>query len=453
MFKALLLALLILQSNCLFAQDKKYSKDILVPDYGTIPAKGEVRIDPNTGTRITRITDATEFDNTDDLLIAYSRYTPENSDGDLIIAFGSNSTSSWVVDRHSGKIIQQLRHLNNKSIGEYHEVRWDTSGKHPNRVYYHHGMKFYSIDDVTTNKEPRLIKDFTDFSPDSEIIYNDAEGDSSNDSDHWVWMAAKYNGKAYEINAFIHYQISTDKVDILKPSDLRDTNLNHYSNQRIFSKPNMVEVSPLGTGIVLHYGRCWGDEEYGQRPKDKGTWFDGPHLWPIDFNTSKKEPFRISIDQTHSGWAFDNDGNEIFVSQNNRTDKIDAVNISKGINAYNTRKEIASHRDMGWSNGFHFGKMPISMLNWVFISTYSNINHKTHKEDWAADQFLLIEITSDKLAQKIVRISPNYNKYDGKYRDEAAAAINLEGNRIYSTSNWGGLLNHREIFMFEISPE
>ncbi len=65
------------------------SRDIITPSLGTsVPEKGEARIDPVTGVRITRLTDASELSGTQDALIVYSRYSPENSTGNLFLAFG-----------------------------------------------------------------------------------------------------------------------------------------------------------------------------------------------------------------------------------------------------------------------------------------------------------------------------------------------------------------------------
>ena len=428
-------------------------KNIIEPDFGaTAPVKGESRIDPTTGAKITRLTDASEMPGTDDALIVYSRYSPENSSGQYVLSFGTNSTSAWVIDRESTNIIRKLLHTGNKEIGEVHEIRWDTSGAHPNRVYYRYNLALYMINDVTAETiQSTLIKDFASVIPASSTkIYNDVEGDSSNDSDHWAFMAAHYNGVTYVVDAFVHYQISTDTTHTLTPADLAGTSLNHYASEASFPRPNMVEVSPLGTGIILHYGRSWGDSNYGVRSDDIGTWFDGAHIWPLDFDHSQQEPVKISIGETHSGWAFDEEGKELFISQNNRTDQLDAIYVSGNNSGYENRIEMATHSDFGWSNGFHYGKMPTSKPGWVFINTYSNINNQYHDTDWGADQLILMELKPKSENPTAWRISPNYNKYDGNYRDEAPAAINLLGNRIYVSTNWGGELNNREVFLFEL---
>lgn len=422
------------------------NKSVILPVYPPLPKQNESIIEPTTGLKLTRLTDSSKLDGTKDAFVSYSRYTPENSAGNLFLAFGSNSYTSWVIDRNTGKTVTELLKPNGKTIGEYHEVRWDNTGEHPNRVYYRDGMRLMQIDDIyNVRATTSIIKDFSKQFPNSTLIYNDVEGDSSDDSDHWAFMAAHYNGKTNVVDAFIHYQISTDTTHSLTPKQLANTPLKHYAERETFVRPNMVEISPNGDGIVIHYSRAWGDEEYGNRHRDRNTWFDGAYLWPLDFDTEKKEPRKISVTSSHSGWSWDTKGESYFVSQNNRTDYIEAIPTSK----YKRSILIGSHKDMGWSNGFHFAKMPKSTPNWSLVSTYGLGDPK---EEWALHQIFLLELKSIFKNNRILRVGPTYNHFDGDYRDEAIAAINLLGNRIYFSSNWGGKIKHREIFMYEL-PE
>jgi hypothetical protein len=429
------------------------NKNVILSDFGANPpVKGESRIDPTTGAKITRLTDANEMSGTADALIVYSRYTPENSSGQYVLSFGANSTSVWLIDRASTQVVRKILHTGNKEIGEVHEIRWDTTGAHPNRIYYRYNLGLYMIDDVAAaTLQTTLIKDFTGLVPAAATkIYNDVEGDSSNDNDHWAFMAAHYNGTTYVVDAFVHYQISQDHTDILLPSDLAGTPLAHYATEGTLPRPNMVEISPLGTGIILHYGRAWGDASYGSRSTDIGTWFDGAHMWPLNFDHTQTTPVKVSVGETHSGWAFDDAGRELFISQNNRTDKLDAIYVNGANAGYDNRIEVASHSDFGWSNGFHYGKMPASKKGWIFINTYANAGNAASSTDWAANQLLLMQLKPESANPVVWRISPNYNRYTGNYRDEAPAAINLQGNRIYVSNNWGGNLPNREIFVFEL---
>lgn len=293
---------------------------------------------------------------------------------------------------------------------------------------------------------------------------NDVEADSSLENDYWGWMATYYDhsDQKTKVDGYISYQISTNTVYTLKPDDLADTNLAAEVGKDVFTyRPNMVEIAPNGTNFVMHHGRKWDDSVYDGNGKDWiGTWYDGPYLWPLDFDFNRQAPVKISVGETHSGWAFDKDGREMFISQNNRTDMLDAI-YTKGDNAgYDNRVEIARHDDLGWSTGFHYGKMPASKKGWVFVNTYANTNKPTHGSDWAVDQLLMVELkaleNSDALnpqSAKIWRIAPNYNLYDGNYRDEAPAAINTFGNRIYLTTNWGGELPNREVFVIELPDD
>jgi hypothetical protein len=429
------------------------TRDIILPDFGSSPPiKGETRINHTTGAKITRLTDVSELDGTDDALIVYSRYSPENTSGDYFLVFGSNSTTSWVVSRKTGNLVNKLYSDKRKTIGEKHEVRWDLSGKHPNRVYYRDGMGFYKIDDVTQSSPvATLLKDFSNDVPNAIKIYNDVEGDSSNDSDHWAFMAAHYDGITYVVDAFIHYQVSTNTTHTMFPADLAGSNLDSEKDKEHFTfRPNMVEISPLGTGFVIHSGRKWDDSSYGGKGKDYiGTLFDGPHLWPLDFDISKKAPVKISVGETHSGWAFDEHGREMFISQNNRTDDLDAIYITGNNSGYDKRVKVAKHKDFGWIS-FHYGKMPISKKGWIFINTYSNASKKNYGKTWGVDQLIMMQLKPKGENPIVWRINPNYNLYDGNYRDEAPAAINYIGNRIYLTTNWGSHSNSREVYSIEL---
>ena len=426
------------------------SRDMILPSFGdTPPNKGESRLDPTTGAKITRLTDVSDLNGTDSALIVYSRYSPENTSGEYFLVFGDDSHTSWVINRETGNITNQLRGSNSKTIGEVHEVRWDLSGNHPNRIYYRYDMKFYKIDDVASSEStPILLKDFSDLVPGAGSIRNDVEGDSSNDSDHWAFMATHYDEDEKEtfVDAFIHYQISTGATHILTPSDLAGSNLDIEKDKTAFTyRPNMVEVSPLGTGIIIHTGRRWGEPN-----PYIGTWFDGPHLWPLNFDYNEQVPIKVSIDETHSGWSFDEGGREMFISQNNRTDDLDAVYIEGANAGYANRMIASTHADFGWSNGFHYGKMPPNKKGWIFISTYSDPSSSSHDSNWGADQLIMMQLKPMEDDPIVWRISSNYNLFDGGYRDEAPAAINHLGNRIYLTTNWGGNAENREVYVIEL---
>lgn len=427
-------------------------KNPILPTLGSAPpAKGESRVDPVTGIRITRLTSATELAGTPDAFIVYSRFSPESSDGKFVLVHGANSTSSWVVDRTTGNVVAALASddsgRSDRTIGENHEVRWDASGAHPNRVYFRNGMQLWMIDDVTRPSATRsLLRDFAAEVPGATMIYNDVEGDSSLDGDHWAFMAVHYNGSTYVVDAFLHYRISTNTLHKLVPADLAGSPLAGALAGRttFLARPNMVEMAPDGSGVVIHYGRAYA----GWNDAHIGTWFDGPHLWPVDFRWATSTPVKIAVDETHSGWAHGLDGRPLFISQNNRTDKLDAVFTAGTGAGYDARVAVAGHGDFGWNNGFHYGKVPVTRKGWAFLSTYDTSNSA-----WGSNQLLFIQIKPESASPKVWRIGSNYNRYAGDYRDEAPAALNLAGNRIYVSTNWGGMLDHREVFVFHLPDD
>lgn len=405
------------------------------------------------------MTDVSELVGTDDALIVYSRYTPESTDGRYILVFGTDSASCWLVDRVTGDVLSKLTGGTGGLLGEVSEIRWDLSGNFHNRLYYRSEMSFYYMTITESGGNyafaHTLVKDFSSSSPASTKIYNDVEGDSSNDSDHWAWMAVHYDGSNFVVDAYIHYQISTDTTHVLVPADLAGTNLDAEKDKATFThRPNMVEISPLGNGFIMHHGSKWDDAAYGgDGALWIDTWYDGAYIWPLDFNHATQAPVRVSVGASHAGWSFDEAGREMFVSQNNETDKLDAIYVEGALSGYANRIEIAYHGDFGWSNGFHYGKLPASIKGWAFINTYSHSGHAEHSTDWGADQLIMIQVKPEGENPKVWRIAPSYNEFSGEYRDEGVAAINSDGTRIYVTNNWGGALTHREVFMVELPTD
>lgn len=450
---------------------------VIDPDLsGGVPAKGVPFVDPTTGCTVTRVVDSsTDMQQSTQSMNGYSRYSQENSDGTLFLAQGANSTSSTILSRETGNVVAYLAYddsgTNTHSIGMAHEMRWDKTGNHPNRMYFVQGTKFYMIDDVTQNNNVTranptrsVIKDFIDVvtwpaaaAGKSKKVYNDQEGDCSLDCDHWAFMAAYYDNSNWRCCAIIHYQISTDTVNIMYPSDLAGSNLDAFKNDPYFPKrPNMVEISPLASGIVIHTGRSW----IGWNDSTLNTWFDGPFLWPLDFDWATTPPLKISIDETHSGWAWAEDGRELFVSQDNRRDRLIAVYITGENKGYplpwNTAPsddsgpgciDFAMHIDLSWT-GFHFSQMPRSKPGWIMVSTYSNGNKAMD------DQLIMFQIKPLEENPVYWRICPMYSLYTGNYFDEAPGSINMDGTAIYISQNWGsGNTSSNELYRYDLPSD
>ena len=459
------------------------TRNVIAPTYDAYPNKGELRNDPITGAGITRIADHTEltgnYNNSpvSQALIVYSRYTPTNITNEFVLIHGTDSTSCWVYRLSDNSMRTVLRikpslGTASRALGEINELRWDYSGAHPYRLYFvgrsisnsqaisseNVNTSFYYIDldPVTgTQSAPVLIHDFAAEFPvagtypaggySNASIMNDVEGDSSNDSRYWAFQIMDTSlGTGYKPYAIITYDKQTNTVlgrlqrncvgvkGVCTVLDTPATSLPYLS------RPNMVEISPLGTRIVVDWGRRY----TGNLEGDIGTVADGPHAFLKDFT----DPIRIGADETHSGWAWGPNGEEMFVSQNNRNDYIEAVDIATSTTANCTVisgnnyscgiKVIAySDLDMGnWSLGMHFGKVyDQAKRGWFFMNT-SDKDYIT----WGKNQNLFVEIKpyNDSTVPVIWRIIPSYNvHYD--YRSEGSGALSFDGTVICATTNWG----------------
>ncbi|MDE3246744.1 MAG: hypothetical protein KGN80_11700, partial [Acidobacteriota bacterium] len=406
----------------------------IAPEYGTTPSKFGTATNSVTGATLKRLTDSGETTATPKgSLVVYSRFSPTNSAKDKIIVHGEDSTSSWLVDLATGIILRDLKHSDGTSIGEVNEIRWDGSFSFPNRIYYIKDLAFYQ-QDVTTGIST-LVRDFTSMAggpyPNGAYIFNDVEGDSSNDSRYWCWMVAEVTTSGpFLIRKIFTYDKATNTVlGILSPSDFGKTDS--------IPRPNMVEISPLGTKAVIHFDRAYA----GNRGEDIGTVLDGPHAWLL---TLTGTPVKVAIDATHSGWSLDASGAEWFVSQNNQTDFIEARKLSDG-----STLKLLYHGDLGWNNGFHFGKFH-TKRGWAFVSTYSTTDSAV-----ADNQLFMVKLQDMGAGVIMQRVSPTYIAYPGNdaYRNEGQAALSMDGNSLYWTCNWGNAFSYREVVGIDLPAD
>lgn len=438
-------------------------------------------VEPTTGATIRRLTDVTQdLPGQVALYNAYSRYPNENVTGEYVLAFASNSSSCLVIDRSNGTVVTSLAYDNTglatHTIGAAHEVRWHYTAAHPYRVYFVRGTKFWMINDVRDQANTRtMIKDFASVidwggTPDNERkIYMDQEGNSSLDSDDWAWMAAYYNGSVFVMRAVVHYKVSTDHVDILYPSGLTGFTFSPAGESAKTSfthRPNMVEMAPDASGIVIHHQRAYS----GTMDAYINSNMEAPYFWPADFNPSTFQPFRIASDASHSGWSTVN-GVWHFVSQDNRRDKWIAVPISGSTKGYGNEGQIDVnqalspavidfHTDGGIYPGMHFGVCTNAADGWTLVSTYSTSNINSNA---LANSLYMMKIVPEGVNSVKWLVAPSCNQFpavDKQDYNEAPASINLAGTRVITCGDWGGtsgimpsgpFAGQRYINMFEVA--
>jgi hypothetical protein len=394
------------------------------------PMKGGSVFDRNYGTTVTKAADAKEFPSEECNGIVrpvYSRWRIDNSKGDVYYLIKGGESPSG-----SGRGQMIFYYSSNDSIFkiasdidgmEVAEFRWDYSGNKPYTLYYVSEMQFREYN-VKTG-ETQLVKDFSIDFPEGERILNDVEGDSSADSRYWAWMVqGRYNGELFPMLAIIAYDKQTNTV-LGKLDHSKYQSMGGTAND--LPRPNMVDISPLGTKIVVLWGRT-----------DKRDLFDGPHAYNFDFSN----PIKVSNDETHGGWAFDQNGGEVYVSQinNSNWEKADAdtiayVNIKTG-----EVSVILYAEDAGWdAGGLHFSRFYNNNIRgWIYVTTYS----EPSSQSWLRNTAAMIEIKPYTQHPRIWRIAQTHNNFNSEdplhYEKEAFSPISADGLTIYWAADWPG---------------
>jgi len=372
-------------------------RTLLRADYGKLPGLREARVQAGTGARIRRVSAGG--------LVVYSRYTPVSIDNRLIVVHGEDSTSARIEELATGKVVRRL-----PGIGEVNEIRWHYGDDAPSRFYYVRGMQFRQMDALTGKDE--LVHDFSAQAPTGDQLFTDVEGDSSDDSRYWCWMVRREVPEgSYPVELLVSYDRVAGTVATADAARLGRTGM---------GRPNTIEASPLGTACVVHW------------PDDEGR----PQAWRRDFSAMIRP---VAVDATHSGWIVDDEGDEWFVSQNNRNDWIEAVSLRSG-----RVRRLLYHGDLGWDNGMHFSKS-YAARGWLLLSTCSPGNAA-----WGENQLLMLGLDG-----RILRIAHTHNAYPGDdaYRNEAAAALSHDGRSVYWTGNWGDGDRRRDVYAIDLPPQ
>jgi hypothetical protein len=463
---------------------------IPIPQAGSYPAKGATVVDPATGFNVTRVADKSElngdYGGTRSAIssIVYARYTPVNTTGDFVLVHGDNSTSAWVYRTANNAPVSVLRFKpslgqGSRALGEVNELRWDYTGQHPYRLYFtgrslpdsqgkgeRVGMSFYYVEfDPTSGvqSDPVLIRDFSADFPGfvGGEIMNDVEGDSSGDSRYWAWMVMNTNlGSGFLPYAVFSYDKTGNQIlgrlqRSCAGAPAPCTAINTPATSAPYlTRPNMVEMSPLGTRVIVDFDRAYA----GHYDADVGAVSDGPKAFLPNFS----DPIRIGADATHSGWAWGLGGEELFVSQNNRNDWIEAVDIRSAAtakcsvisgNSYSCGTKLISQTDLdggSYTIGYHFGRIyDRTKRGWVYMNTYDSTYNA-----WGKNQNLLVQVNdaSTGTASKVVRLGSTYNAYYD-YRSEGSGALDFRGENVWTTGNWGLKDGRGDVFRISLPSQ
>jgi hypothetical protein len=268
-----------------------------------------------------------------------------------------------------------------------------------------------------------VIRDFSKDYPDGDQIINDVEGDSSADSRYWAWMVlAPYNGTEFPILRIITYDKQTDHIlGVLDYAKYKSMG----GKEASLPRPNMVDISPLGTKVVCLFGRT-----------DTSDAFDGPHAYDLDFS----HPVKVGNDENHSGWAFDQNGDEVFVTQindnnwaNAPADTIAYTNIRTG-----ETHVIIFQEDIGWDTGFHFGRFyDPNIRGWAYMTSVGSPTSSS----WMGSNAVMLELKDYTQHPRVWRIADLHNNFPAtndvySYEREAYSPITRDGETIYWGADW-----------------
>lgn len=268
--------------------------------------------DPKFGTKITRVTDATAFGQSN-VVNAYAKVQPWNSDGSLILI------RRWVLDGSTYKI----KH----TINVNGETRWAHTD--PNTIYNAAGgtdNRFYKINALTGEKT--LLHTFTGY---TRCFIGPWQGNMSWD-DRYIALACKKSGETGNDASWPRHAIIYDiQNDVIVTEKSYNKNI------------KWISMSPSGKYVVFR-------------------WLDvSPYIQSFDKNLN---PVATLVqNHAHGDLTYDANGDEVYV-QYHGIGKITSYRISDG-------KATSQLDPNGMDNG-HISCQNYQETGWCTLSVYEH---------------------------------------------------------------------------------
>jgi hypothetical protein len=379
---------------------------------GTLPGQWAYFVQPETGHNILRISSISddaglaymEGDPSQGLTNGYSRFANSNIDETYALAY-STDQALLLYDLANHTSLGAVTYDGENSIGESCDPRWDLSGREGTEttIYYHlwGEREVYSQDVLKGYTSRELIYRF-----DEEILSEDHM-----DQDRH----ARYRAVRFE-----------NRIEVL---DLRNRQV---LPGKVFVPEGGCDMSTEGDWLYVQgFGGTEETRFYRTSQLAAGNTGDFVRL--------------PCASHGHDGWAFDKNGNEVYVFQDNTNDWYSAFNPET-----RERIDILHMSETGWTFNQHMGRIyNPEKKGWLLMSSYSEEN-----DSWANNQIFILEIKSHAAVPKprIWRIASTFNKYNGDYFTEAFACMSPDGNNIYWGANWMGHDN-LELYRVELPPD
>lgn len=380
-------------------------KAIFAASTAALPSKCSSYIDPNTGMKVTRITNVNDYPTLGSLIDGnpskgftngYSRFANANINGQYMLAYGTNA--HVVLYRVSDcAFLGPLEYTTNPTsdfkaiITESRNPRWDMSGAQGTQtiIYYTRGSGLYKQDVLIGRSSESLVYNFAGFQGGEGITIHPI--DHSDQSPQY--RAIYLNATNWPTPRWVVYDL---KNNILLPGAVTSI--------------DEGDVSPMGAWV-------YSDKKYYRIS---------------DLAQGKITPaaYTPTTSHGHDGWSFDKNGQEVHVFQDNRNDWFSAYNPGT-----NVRTNIVNMSETGWKVNQHLGRISSATnKGWMFMATYA-----CDSSSWAGNQLLMFEIKSFADYPRIWRIGHTNNSpfatCDSSKDYFAEAFANLDFNGQYA--NWG----------------
>jgi hypothetical protein len=386
------------------------------------PAAGGSVADADFGTTQTRVTETLGVRH------EYSRHDPFNADRSLIL-LQDVSGGDWRVYRT--RSIPYDAAANLVRAVDVEEPRWD-----PSRPSLLWGSRDFRIEtlDVETG-ESTVVKDFSrdpavaptlTQNPDLYRITMKDEGESSNDKRYWAFLI-QGSADDYRARYIVTWDRHADRVLGLHPI---------AANQ---SEIDWVGMSWKGSWVLIG-----GSENNAD-----------PLTGLVIANRELTEFHRVDWATAHADIALDNQGNEVVVMQNVRTDFVDLIPLDlatrpildsggsyEGTNRTPLVRLYYSSSSSGLGSGIH---VSCNTPGYCAVSTY--IAPGLPEQNWLDRKIILVKL--DRTHPRAYYLAKVYGTR-AEYWEETQASISNDGTRVVFATNWNLSVGAERVWVMEI---
>jgi hypothetical protein len=389
----------------------------------SVPAPGQSVANTVFGLSQTRVTQTLQ------LRHEYARHDPFNADGSMIL-MPYFPDGDWRVYKTAtipyDKPEQLVRSL------EFDEPRWDPAD--PNLVW---GTRDFSIlrQNVATG-DTTTIKNFKNDAtvgpilaaePDLYRITTRDEGESSADKRYWAFMIQGEQDD-YRPRYLLTWDRQQDTVLGLRPLAPAERNI------------DWVGMSTSGQWVILG-----------------GDVGNGGAIPGVTMANRALTSFHLlAYAGGHGDVGLDSHGNEVFVVQNSRTDFIDIIPFSTGVQAVQsadayagsgTTQLIRLYYDSGSPHGFNGGvHISCNYPGWCVVSTYTEPS--APEQNWLDRSIILVRLDAAKpRAWYLAKVHGSCNAY----WEETHASIAADGSKVIWASNWGVNPGQEQVFDLQLN--